>query len=258
MTFPVEKPDVNEVLLLGPVHPELANAPRPIKLEPYQRELELGEVFHFKPEKGYGHFDTQLGHLFFHVSGYRIPSVREHREAGVTRHLLQLERLPRTISGQEVPTLSFPELNAGTPVLFLRGRRTTPAGTEGLAQLWTLQEAYDNFLMTEQARREEELETWIKLGRYRLTFFARIPGLPFVTGEPGEQKVERPEKVFQSVLFEGTETNMLHDWYQHYQRELDLGPDRWIVLSYQEYEEAKGRHGPWIEVDQETMHDMLG
>lgn len=243
------------MLVMGPLPPNISNAPKPPRLELYQRELELGEVVHFKPDKGFGHIDTQDGHLFFHVSGYRVPSVHEYKDdsrpglngAGMTRHILQLERLPKVTdeqagqAGMQVPRLCVPPIASGDAILFLSGLRTGPGNeVKKLAQFWTMQKPYQQFLSEQQSLHEEMLEQWVRLAKYRLTLV--------VTCEA---------QTYKSTLFEGTETSMLKDWYQHFRDLLNLNEHRTIVLACSEYDESLGSHGPYVDQEPEVTEEWL-
>ena len=249
----------SNLIVLGPLPSGLSDAPKPPRLELYQRELELGEVVHFKQERGFGHIDTENGHIFFHISGYRVPSVHEYELNGQRRHILQLEKLPKTVPTDTTrfPShiLTNPTVSAGDSLLFLSGIKSMPDGSnKRQAQIWTLQEPYQEFVAQQQALHAEELNNWARLAKYRLQLIVDVWDGHYI-----EDGIEKPRgSQYNSTLFEGTETSMLRDWYQHFKDMLGLNELRRVVLSCSEYDEAKGNHGPFVACEQEVMEDFLG
>lgn len=247
----------SNLIVMGPLPAGLANSPKPPRLEPYQRELELGQVVHFKQERGFGHIDTENGHTFFHISGYRVPSIHEYEVNGQKRHILQLEKLPKVIPDSFPHSiLTNPVVSAGDSLLFLGSIKTMPDGSDKRqAQIWTLQEPYQEFLAEQQALHAEELDAWARLAKYRLKLVVLMRDGSYLDGD-GKEKPSFTQ--YESILFEGTETSMLRDWYQHFKGMLGLNEHRKVVLSCSEYSEATGYHGQFVDCEQEVMEDFLG
>lgn len=251
----------SNLVVLGPLPSGLSDAPKPPRLELYQRELELGEVVHFKQERGFGHIDTENGHIFFHISGYRVPSIHEYELNGQRRHILQLEKLPKVLPTDSTrfpaTILTNPTVAAGDSLLFLSGIKSMPDGTnKRQAQIWTLQGPYQEFVSQQQLLHAEELDNWARLAKYRLQLFVDMQDGEYYDTVTRDM---RPRLVrYESILFEGTETSMLRDWYQHFKEMLGLNEHRKVVLSCSEYDEAIGNHGPFMACEQEVMEDFLG
>ena len=231
-----ERPQFAHVNHMPKLHP-MWDVPKPqAASEEYQLEPAIVDMF--DSIRGYGFVECGEGRLFFHASGFRLPLPVSAR--------LTLAQAVKPDSAGKVGRIPIPVVTPGMELLIKSGRRNRTARHQVL--YWCLQGVYRQTLSELEQGQREEIDSWHRLGRYRLELCER----------PARDRT----KITRTKLFLGTHVEFLKGLFVACLDRIGTPAtnnhthDRWFELAHQ-VKDSSGNFSDWEVVDASTMIDFM-